>query len=165
MVTFRDELKAELLEKYAGKDANTFIQFDGFTDDVVNMMEGKDADGDDLWLSTTSGLMTGAPSVRVLVSVGTSRKVALRLLKKIRAWLKDGANFDKRMQRAEADDHKLDGERCLRCGCNMQEAGEHDSLCAAVDGTPTALTDDAVRKALAVQGHKWYTERRVDEGD
>ena len=150
MTTRRDVLKAELLEKYAGKEPSTFLQYDGFADVEPDSMMRPDNDGDDIFLGTTQELMTGLPSVRILITAGTSRKTALRLLKKLRRWLKDGGNFSDWMQKAEAEQVHLDSEVCPRCGSDNTQG--HHALCSYPDGTLTPLTDEAVREALAVLG-------------
>lgn len=83
--------KGELLEHYAGKPVTAFYQYDGFViagrgDDVMR----PDRDGDCLMGGTTHELMSGGPAVRILVTRGTSRKDAVRLLKKLRRWIKQG---------------------------------------------------------------------------
>ena len=81
-------VKGDLLEHYAGKEPCAFRQYDGFFvsggDDVLR----PDADGDSLCSSTTMELMTGCPEVRVLLSPRCTYDQALRLLKKIRRWIK-----------------------------------------------------------------------------
>ncbi len=83
--------KGELLEHYAGKPVTAFYQYDGFviagrSDDIMR----PDRDGDCLMGSATYELMSGGPAVRILVTQGTSRKDAVRLLKKLRRWIKQG---------------------------------------------------------------------------
>ena len=81
-------VKGNLLEHYAGKEPCAFRQYDGFVvgqgDDVLR----PDADGDSLSSRETMELMTGCPEVRVLCSPGCTYDEALRLLKKIRRWIK-----------------------------------------------------------------------------
>ena len=150
MTTRRDELKAKLLEKYAGKEPSTFLQYDGFDDMGADSYNCPDSDGDSLWSTTTQELMSGFPAVRILITAGTSQKTARRLLKKLRRCLKDGGDFPAWMQGAEVDDMSLDSETCPRCGSDKRQG--HHALCRYPDGTSTPLTDEAVREALAVLG-------------
>ena len=84
------ECKGKLLEHYAHRDPTAFFQFDGWAlgPDGGDSVMRPDADGDCLTSSQTYELMTGGPSVRVLVTRGTSRPDAVRLLKKLRRWVK-----------------------------------------------------------------------------
>ena len=152
MTTRRDELKAELLEKYSGKEPSTFLQFDGFADAEPDCIMHPDKDGDCLFTSNTHELMTGGVDVRILITAGISKKATLRLLKKLRKIISEEGDFSSRTQEAKRGDQQLDRELCPRCGCNTQ--GTHHPLCSYRDGTPTELTDDAVRDALAVLGIK-----------
>ena len=152
MGTRRDELKAKLLEKYAGKEPSTFLQYDGFADVEPDDVMRPDSDGDDMSLTTQQELMSGIPAVRILITAGTSQKTARRLLKKLRRWLKDDNDFSSWMQKAEVDDVHLDSEVCPRCGRDNTQG--HHELCSYPDGTSTPLTDEAVQEALAVLGYR-----------
>jgi hypothetical protein len=82
-------LFGEKLAHYAQRKPSHFLQLDGFYlpnggDDFMQ----PDEDGDCLHGSGTVELMTGTPSVRVLVTFGTDRHVAVRQLKKLAKWLK-----------------------------------------------------------------------------
>ena len=88
--------KGDLLEHYATKKAKQFVQCDGFAlgRDGGDSVMRPDDDGDCLMSGTTHELMSGS-SVRVLIPVGTDRHTAMRILKKIRKWLKrEEEHFD-----------------------------------------------------------------------
>jgi len=146
MTTRREQLKQDLLEHYATKEPHAFYQYDGFANerDSGSPVEA-DTDGDALCGGTTHELMNGA-TVRVLVAPGTSEKDALRLLKKIRRWIRrDGLNKDSLAQR----ERHLDAELCPRCEAEMPgQQGTHHILCRNADGMLTALSDEAVHEAL-----------------
>ena len=79
--------KGELLEHHSQREPRTFVQYDGFhvetRDDV--MRPGKD--GNSQWCRITPELMHGV-DVRVLIPPQTTKKQALRLLRKIVKWIK-----------------------------------------------------------------------------
>ena len=78
----KQELKEQLLEKYAQKEPNTFYQFDGWWTD--------EPEGGELMATETEELMSTCPDVRVLIPPGTDKEQASRLLKKIAAWIERG---------------------------------------------------------------------------
>lgn len=84
----KTEQKMLLLNHYAQREPTHFAQIDGFyvgiecDDDDMR----PDDDGDCIMGGATYELMRGA-EVRVLVKYGTSATQAIRLLKKITAWL------------------------------------------------------------------------------
>ena len=82
-------VKGDLLEHYAGKEPCAFRQYDGFVVGHGDDLLGRDADGDSFSSQPTMELMTGIPGVRVLCSPGCTYDQALRLLKKIRRWIKE----------------------------------------------------------------------------
>jgi hypothetical protein len=127
MRTKREELKIKLLEKYAGRDPHPFIQFDAFGDEK-----------EDMWAINTHELMTGAPNVRILITPQTSKKDALRMIKKLRTWIKNADTFDFQQKETLENDKALDREICERCG----EVGKHHPLCK------TGLTTGAVQEAI-----------------
>jgi len=141
----RDTLKQDLLKHYETMEPQGFYQYDGFVHSGSDDVMPPDADDDALSKVITHELMCGS-TVRVLVTAGTTEEDALRLLKKIRVWIKkDGFAFHREaLARKEVG---LDDEVCPRCGAAMQAT--HNPLCQSRDGTPTALTDEEVRKALA----------------
>ena len=75
--------KDELLKKYATKPVSVFTQYDCFIDAEEDSVMHPDRDGDVLFRSTTAELMSGAVSVRVLISPEVKRKDAIRALQKI----------------------------------------------------------------------------------
>ena len=84
--------KEEKLRHYANRDLMPFLQFEGlYLPDGGNDMY---LDDDWDWVTCcntselTSELMSGNPGVRVLITPDTSQKDALRLLKKIKTWIK-----------------------------------------------------------------------------
>ena len=87
------QIKQELLDHYATREPREFYQFDGFnyTTGVLGYCdEGKDGtedhDVDELFCGRTHELMHGA-TVRILIVAGTSKEDAMRLLKKLTAWI------------------------------------------------------------------------------
>ncbi|MBT7072522.1 MAG: hypothetical protein HN975_16715 [Anaerolineae bacterium] len=83
--------KEEKLRHYATRDLMPFLQFDGFYCPDGGLFPVGSPDDDWDWVScgATDELMSGAPNVRVLITPDTSQKEALRLLKKIRTWIKE----------------------------------------------------------------------------
>lgn len=85
--------KQDLLDHYATREPKEFYQFDGFNY-ITGVMgyrdDYEDDDGDELYCGGTYELMHGA-TVRILITAGTSKEDAVRLLKKLTAWVaKDG---------------------------------------------------------------------------
>ena len=81
--------KEEKLRHYATRDLMPFLQFDGFYDPGgYDPVMRPDSDGDSLTSGATQELMTGIPNIRILITPTTSQEQALRLLKKIRTWIK-----------------------------------------------------------------------------
>jgi len=84
-------VKGDLLDHYAGKEPCAFRQYDGIFVGHRDDLLGSDDDGDWLCSGATMELMTGRPEVRVLCSPGCTYDQALRLLRKVRRWIrKDG---------------------------------------------------------------------------
>lgn len=81
------ERKKQKLEHYAERDLKEFYQFDGWLGgcDLIKT----DKDGDSLWCTLTEELMSGGPSVRILITKGTIPQDAVRLLEKLVAWIKE----------------------------------------------------------------------------
>jgi len=90
--------KGELLEKYAGKEANEFWQWDGFAEyGPGDYFMVPDDQGDVIMVTSTTELMTTKPEVRVLIPIGTTRYAASRLLKKIAKEIRtDGVGMEER---------------------------------------------------------------------
>lgn len=80
--------KKEKLKHYAGKELNSFIQFDGwyFEDKQGDSNFKPDSDGDCLSGRETFELMNGA-DVRILIPENTPRDIAIRLIGKIARWI------------------------------------------------------------------------------
>lgn len=84
------------MEHYAGKEPCKFLQFDGFAlgkgvrDDVIH----PDADGDGLMSHVSYDLMSGFHAVRIMITAGTSKKDALRLIEKLLASIKSENSFE-----------------------------------------------------------------------
>ena len=142
MTTRRDELRAELLEKYGDEGLHAFYQIDCWSGD------GRGGDQVESCVTFGFGSAGTTPMVRVLIRPLAEVSDVTRLLKKTRRWLRNGGGYDP--DRLEHDERCLDDELCPRCGSDM--GGEHHPLCTNADGTPTGLTDDAVREALAILG-------------
>ena len=83
-----NDAKRAKLKHYAERDLVDFYQFDGF-DELSGLVE-PDKDGDELWSSSTKELMSGAWAVRILITKGTSKETALRLLRKLVNWIETG---------------------------------------------------------------------------
>ncbi len=84
--------KQELLAHYAAREPKEFYQFDGFNYPTGMMGyrgDHEDADGDELYCGRTYELMHGA-TVRILITPNTSKEDAVRLLKKLTAWIEKG---------------------------------------------------------------------------
>ena len=60
--------KAHLLDHYAKKEPTEFYQYDAFTDAIEGSVMKPDKDGVCLFSGNTTELMSGGPSVRVLIS-------------------------------------------------------------------------------------------------
>lgn len=76
----------DLLKHYANRDPRRFIQFDCF----CNVEPGDpiivpDNDGDSEFILETYELMSGEPTVRILILPGTTKKDAIRVLRKTAA--------------------------------------------------------------------------------
>lgn len=78
--------KKELLNHYATREPKEFYQFDGFDEPTGVVDDAPDDDGDELWCRRTYELMCSA-TVRILIPVGTSKKDAVRILRKLTAWV------------------------------------------------------------------------------
>jgi hypothetical protein len=78
-------LKSDLLAHYAETYPTMFWQFDGFYDLQAGDIMDPDDVGDSVIRHSALELMSGLYGVRVLVTAGTTKVVALRLLDKIRA--------------------------------------------------------------------------------
>ena len=101
--TVEAKLKAKLLDNYAEKTPNFFLQFDAWS----NVEEGDfvfvpDPEGDCLFYSETFELMTSRPHIRVLIDNGprkgaltspATKEDLLRLLDKIKAAVADQEDF------------------------------------------------------------------------
>ena len=98
-------IKGNLLEHYATRTPQSFVQFDGHVVgvDCADGVMRPDGDGDCLTAGVTYELMRGA-SVRVLIHPNTTRNEALRLLKKLRGWIKKGERFEEMRATALAQD-------------------------------------------------------------
>lgn len=131
--TVYDALKTELLEKYAHKTPRAFCQFDGFRGHPLNGFD------DELYTGWTDELMSGGPSVRILITPNTPKKDALRLIKKLRQWIKTSEVYDNYLAEAPSRERAAAALICGRCG----KAGGHHPLCK------TSLSDDQVRESLA----------------
>lgn len=81
--------KQEKLDHYAEREPREFKQYDGFyfEDKLGDDFTTPDADGDSITFQGTCELMTGPDGVRVLIPMGTEKKDAIRLLKKITKWI------------------------------------------------------------------------------
>ena len=84
--------KGDLLEHYAGREPNKFVQYDGFAKNQADGIFNPDKDGDTLFSGDTWELMGGA-GVRLLIDPELGRADILRLLAKIskrikREWVK-----------------------------------------------------------------------------
>lgn len=78
------EIKGKRLARYCTREPVLFIQRDGrVLKDGEDAIRNPDEDGDCLMGTTTYELMSGDPSVRVLISRKTRATDAVRLLKKI----------------------------------------------------------------------------------
>ena len=76
--------RQKLLEHYARKDPQSFLQFDGWCNQGTgDDFATPDAEGDWLCVGKVRELMSGGPSVRVLVTRRTSKEDTLRLLRKL----------------------------------------------------------------------------------
>ena len=83
--------KEELIAHYACGDIHTFIQIDGWTgDNIADDLVRVDEDNDWLCMSECCELRRSPKelAVRIFIHKGTERKDALRLMEKIRAWIK-----------------------------------------------------------------------------
>jgi len=134
----QDKQKQILLRKYSQKPVSHFAQLDGFDvgidggDDVMR----PDKEGD--WLSggNTSELMSGGPNVRILISEGTSKQVALRLIQKLVGWLEVDNVW---AANGVINDGLIDAERkWLEGVCDLKESGDPrvswDGACGRFEG-------------------------------
>lgn len=99
--------RGDLLEHYAYKTPRAFVQYDGFAHTEEEITMRPDKDGDSLHSGLTYELMTGIPDVRVLITPRTPPGDVMRLLKKIRKWIKqDGMDSEMiaELKKAEAED-------------------------------------------------------------
>ena len=80
--------KGELLAHYATKEPYLFEQLDGINDCEAH----PDSDGDTITGGQNWELRSGRVPVRVEILSGTSKDVAVRLLRKIVTWL-DASGF------------------------------------------------------------------------
>lgn len=80
--------KQEKLRHYAGKDLMEFAQLDGFANALGDSVFHPDKDGDALFGGCTKECMSGVWQVRILITKGTDKITALRLIKKLERWLK-----------------------------------------------------------------------------
>jgi len=112
MTTRRERQKADLLAHYAQREPKAFYQIDGFA-------HGDDA-GDEIWTTLTYELMTGIPSVRILVTAGTSEADVLRILRKMRKLVKSRGFgwFRHELTRKET---WLDQTVCPTCGAPLAD--------------------------------------------
>lgn len=106
-------IKGNLLEHYASRTPQSFVQFDGnyVGVDFEDCIMRADGDGDCLTAGVTYELMHGA-SVRLLIHPDTTRKEALRLLKKLRGWIKKGECFEEMRAPALAQDQPTEDVDC-----------------------------------------------------
>lgn len=74
--------KQRLLRHYAERDPQSFYQLDAFTQVVHDDVFVPDDEGDCVSCSVTQELMSGAYALRVLITAGTSKDEAVRLLSK-----------------------------------------------------------------------------------
>ena len=79
------QLKSQLLNHYARRSPTLFHQFDAFTGvEPGDPIVVPDDDGDSLFGEImTQELMSGGPSVRVLITAGTDKAAAIRALQKL----------------------------------------------------------------------------------
>ncbi len=80
-------LKSQRLAHYLEREPVLFHQIDGFNPPSCPVPDTYDDDGDELFCGHTYELMSGGPAVRVLITDGTDREVAVRLLRKMVDWL------------------------------------------------------------------------------
>lgn len=86
-------LKHKLLKHYAEKEPCKFLQFDGFAfgqgarDDDLH----PDGDGDAMTSHVDYDLMSGGYAVRVMVTAGTKKETAIRIIEKLLSWIKYGS--------------------------------------------------------------------------
>ena len=97
----KQKRKEEKLQHYSGKPLTEFIQFDVFTDQEKDAVMNPDEDKECCFKSMTEELMTGYYAVRILIKPGTSKKVALRALRKISNWIEKDPGL---LQREKDDD-------------------------------------------------------------
>jgi hypothetical protein len=84
----RQALRAHLLEHYIECDPQAFIQYDGFNPPTMPVEpENADADGDEIWATTTNELHKSGVTVRVFVQPGAPSDAAARMLRKIADWI------------------------------------------------------------------------------
>jgi hypothetical protein len=81
-------IKAELLAKYAQRQALLFHQFDGFLDSADDFSD--QGDGDSIFSRSTYELRKGI-DVRIQILDGTTKEDAVRILRKMVDWIdRDG---------------------------------------------------------------------------
>lgn len=109
--------KERLLDHYAGKSVNSFIQLDGNANTKSPEAHSgtSDVDGDDLYMSLTHELMDGA-NVRILIRPGIPLEVVLRLMGKIQAWLQREREERRAALRTEAANKLTQAEEDLTVG-------------------------------------------------
>jgi hypothetical protein len=84
-----DKLKNVLLAEAAKKEPHCFYQYDGFANSTLDCVFNPDEDGDCLFGGTiTTELKNCTNAVRVLIHEDAKPEEVIRLLKKIRKWIK-----------------------------------------------------------------------------
>ena len=85
-------LLGRTLEKYINRGLHPFIRIDGFN--TVDGDRGRlpDREGDSIEYGPTWDMMSGGPMVRLLIRPGIDAATVCRLLKKVRAFLKEQPN-------------------------------------------------------------------------
>lgn len=76
-------IKQKLLRHYAERDPQSFYQLDAFTQVAQDDVFGPDDEGDCVMCGVTQELMTGTYALRVLITSGTTKDEAVRLLSKV----------------------------------------------------------------------------------
>lgn len=117
MKTAREAKKAELLERYAEQEAHAFYSFDGVADIEGDDVTHPDEDGDTICWGLAYKLSFRPVDVQVLIGPRTSREAALRLLDKIRTYVK---SCRVEWSAGGAEDH-LDVVVCPHCGKSLDE--------------------------------------------
>jgi hypothetical protein len=139
MITRKDILKESLLKHYSRKEPHPFYQIDCFCDTDPDDVFRGDENGDSLTFGTTHELMSGWPSVRVLITPKAELKDVARALKKIRKWVKNADNGAWSAFRENLED--LNQEVCHRCGALPRN--QHHKLCES--SLSTGDVQEAIR--------------------